>query len=491
MKALSLSGIVPAVVILLGLAAVPAFSAGPVSSPNAGAYPNYYELMLENLALLQGEDQEEEEVSSEGEEPERVSITPELYTEVASAIVGHAELGLVRPGEINTVPRFAYKFGDFRLFPRYRQEVRYDDNIFLTDTASARRDAGIPNPDQDARKWDVRFEERPGLFVDYPFGGGDHSLHFGYEANFVNFMRRDQAFGFIEQFAGAGVNLRGNNWKFDAGDRYELRYDPVETQFAGVGTGTQPVNQMKRGINTADYRAGLSVGKLEFEQGYVYQNEDYKGPGFITRADRDEQTVTALGGLYTREDFRWFLQYDYVTRRQRESFIGDTFFNRCSLGVNGKLSEQVETRSRVGWRHQLCETGEAVGDDTSRDGGIDVSSDSRFWLDSKTLMLLSYVRTTEFSIVSNFQLVDHGEVAIQHNLQSNVVGRLGYFIERDDPSKRGADSFTSGGAGAGFKYVIEDWIDFDAGYTFRYRISNSPGNDYNNNLVSAAFTLKF
>jgi hypothetical protein len=475
------------IAVLLGLAPATAVATGPSTSADPSLYPNYAELVRQNLALLQQDDylDEEEEV----EAPEKVRIDPEAFLELSADILTTSELGLSRPGEIQTRPRFGYKLGNARLFPRYRQTVRFDDNIFLTDTKAERRRAGVMDPDRDARKWDVRIEERPGLFMELPFGGGDHNLRAGYEANFVNFVRRHQGFGFIEQYAGAALNLKGNNLYLSAGDRYELRYDPIESQFAGVGVPGRPTNQLKRGINTAYYRVGLNAGKLNLEQGLTHENIDFKGPGTITRADRDELTFTVLAGLYTRDDLKLFFQYDYHTRRQFESFIGDTFFHRYSVGVSGKLGEDLETLTRVGWRHQLNEVNRAIGDQDSRDGGIDISSDTRLRLAEDTFLTLQAVRESQFSIIANFQIVQHGELAIEHLLYQNVLVRLGYFVDHVDPSLTGAPSFLTGGAGIGMKYIIEDWFDWD--YAYRYRISRSPASDFSNNLVTAALNVKF
>ncbi|MBI1851733.1 MAG: hypothetical protein HYR85_15435 [Planctomycetes bacterium] len=475
----------------LGIFTTAAAAAGPTSFVDPATYPSYYKLLVADADLLQDDtiQEEEEEEQPEEERANAERIPAEVYQRLADALTTASETGLTRPGEIQTLPRYALKMGDVRLFPQYRQTVRFDDNIFLTDTVAGRRRAGFTNPEKDARKWDIRFEEKPGIFAEVPFAGGEDTFNVGYEANFVNFMRRHQGFGFIEQFAGANVNLKFNNLRFKTGDRYELRYDPIETQFAGVSSGGQITNQLKRGINTYWYEAALNSDKLELENDFKYEYIDFKGPGFITRADRDELTYSFIGGYYAESDLRFFLEYDYVTRRQREHFIGDSFFNRYSIGVNGKLGDSIQTFSRIGWRHELLETNAPIGDPDGRDGGVDVSSDNSVQLDEYTQLKLEYVRESEFSIQSNWQIVDHGEVGLQYTLYQNLLGKVGYFIEHVDPSR--GDTFTSGGFGVGIKYVIEERVDFDMDYAFRYRIANAAGSDYYDHSISAALTFKF
>jgi hypothetical protein len=477
----------------LGILTTSASAAGPASPDELAAYPNYFQLLASTNALLQ-DDRVQVEGEETPEEEQRAGtelIAPQVYRQIADSLFTTSELGITRPGEIQTVPRYALKLGEARVFAQYRQTVRYEDNVFLTDTEGARRRAGIPDPGKDARKWDVRIEERPGLFADVPFSGGDHHFNIGYEANFVNFMRRHQGTGFVEQFAAANVDLKFQNVRFATGDRYELRYDPIETQFAGVQNGAQATNQLKRGINTAWYQGAIQPedSKLEFEHDFNYEYSDYKGPGTITRADRDELTAAFLAGYYSETDLRWFIEYDYVTRRQREHFIGDSFFNRYSLGVNGRLGENFRTYTRMGWRHELIEVGEPIGDPHSRDGDIDISSDNQWTIDEYTVLSLKYIRESQFSIQANLQEVDHGEIAVDYTLYQNLQSRVGYYIEKVDPTQ--GESFTSGGVGIGLKYVMSDQSDFDLDYTYRYRIANEPGSDYNDNVLAASFTFKF
>jgi long-subunit fatty acid transport protein len=125
----------------------------------------------------------------------------------------------------------------------------------------------------------------------------------------------------------------------------------------------------------------------------------------------------------------------------------------------------------------------------------------QYIMSSKTTMDLRYNHETEFSTHGNYQLVDRIEFGVSHAFNRQLSGQLDLYYEHSDPSgenpheplngidlSESAPNVNREGAGIGFRYAINDWMDVDMSMSVENR-NDVPENSFKNYQGLLGFTF--
>jgi hypothetical protein len=381
---------------------------------------------------------------------------------LADTLFISGERGVADPGRVEPLPRQMFRLGPVSLLPKWDEEVMYDSNVFLTD-----------DDEQD----DFILRSRVALLADWQMASSGHRISAGYDM-LRNWFMGGEAKSFVEQLASAQVELNFKHVRATVGDRYEDRTDPILAVF------TQKV---ERRLNTV-------YGTLGWYDDSTYvetkaQDVDTKYDDFnFEQFDRDEGYAHVEYGWRQQDELWLFARAGVVDRKFDENQLNDMFGETLSVGARWSKSPEVDASLRVGVKI------EQFDDDVATDGedsavNPDVEARAIWWPVRRDGVDLRYVHTTEFSPVSNYEVLDRVELGWTRLLSGRIRSRAGFGVERVNPSSL-ADTFVRYSVGAGLAWRVLEFVDVTANWRLRIRATSTPNGDYTDNQVSVGFAVR-
>ena len=403
-------------------------------------------------------DLEEEEADEDGV----VEIDSETYAEKLRGLFVPGESGVLAERQIEPEPRRLIRLGAVDLLPKWDQAVVDDDNVFLT-----RRDA----------KHDTIVRSTFGLAAETRFGGDDHRFVVGYNHE-RNYFTGGDAQNFVEHLASAVLQLNFNRFEIEVGDRFENRTDPVIAAFTG---------KIDRELNTTFARLRWSDPEWYFELRGLNTTIEYKDASFRVN-DRDEQRATVLYGGPMNERSESFIQLSGVGRRFEHGGLNDMTGVVVSVGARTEVGDSLEFTGRIGVRR------ESYDDDFTTDTDDDETALEvelrAFWGAHKGGVLdFSYVRTTEFSPIGNFQGVDRGELQYSTGVAPGLRLQLGAAAELVSPSN--ATRFERYTGRAGLRFAVLDFVHLTLEYRRTFKTAAIGALKYDSNVAALGAEFRF
>ncbi len=399
-----------------------------------------------------------------------------IYNDLVTDILTQAEIGYNRPGEFRPESRRAFKAGDLLVYPYLQQRFGYNDNIFLEDG----EDDGDPATDDDEDE-DIYSLTRFGLLGRISFAQGDHNIELGGEASWNQFFDESDD-SYFEGTAGAAWNFRSGSVYGKIADRFERREDPIEIALSN--------DLFRRNINTANGILGVDFDSFNIEGEANWENNDFTDSSFEF-LNRDEYWGSIRPGIYLNPDLRLFVEGVYGEREMDDDGgINNSYWVEGSVGVTGEIAEHLSGRVQAGVIHETFDDNGTLDDlDDDHDDAVAVAV-VRYEASNDTTVDTSFLRTQQFSVIGNYQVLNRADVTITHVLYPNLLGRVGGFAEHANVSN--GNSIYRYGIGVGLKYRITSYLDLDADYSFKDReVVDTPFGDYTNNIVSVGATLQF
>jgi hypothetical protein len=445
----------PAFLALLALAAI---------APAASAQEDGPRKPRDALAQEGGKKQEGDETAAalEGEDKALVATDALQWRALTDQLFVSGERGITDPANLEPEPRQAFKFGAVSLLPKFDESVVYDSNVFLT---------------EDDEEDDFILRTRAALLADWQLGSSGHRLSGGYDMLRHWFMQGD-ARNFVESFASGQLDLSFRHLRVSGGYRFEDRTDPILAVFAG---------KIERTLKTVHAAAGWYEDSRYFEvkaQGVGTQYDDANFQGF----DRDERLAHAEYGWLVEEE-RWvFVRAGFVDRVFDEDQLNDMAGETASVGVRFQRAPSLDGVLRAGVRFEQFDDEVATDDD---DDAINPEVEARllWWPTRADGVDGRYVHTTEFSPVSNYEILDRAEIGWTRVLTGRVRSRAGVGVERIDPSDVG-DTLWRYVLGAGVTWRPREYVDVFANWRVRIRATDAAGGDYTGHQVAVGVSVR-
>lgn len=372
------------------------------------------------------------------------------------------ERGIADPGKVEPEPRNVMKLGPVTLLPKWDEEVMYDDNVFLTES-----------DEED----DFILRSRLALLADWQIGSSGHRLTGGWDM-LRNWFMGGEARNFVENLASAQLDLNFRHLRISAGDRWEDRTDPILAVFTG---------KIERTINTAYGTVGWHTDSRYAEakaQGITTEYDDASFQGF----DRDEQLAHGEFGWLAQDDLWAFVRAGVIARKFDQNQLNDMSGQTVSGGFRFRRAPEWDASLRVGVRVENFDDTVAT-DDHDHALNPEVEGRALWWPTRRDGVDLRVVHTTEFSPVSNYEILDRVEIGWTRALTGRVRSRAGMGFERVDPSDV-ADTFWRYSLGAGATWRVREFVDVTFNWRIRIRATDVPNGDYTGNQVSLGIAVR-
>lgn len=212
------------------------------------------------------------------------------------------------------------KAGPIKFHPKLETRATYDSNI-LREHVDERED--------------VIFNVKPGAIIELPIN--KHQIAAGYEADFENFVKRDDQTDQNQNFfALADINFP--DWYINVLEEFSETSDRSGTTFTG---------RIPRIDNSINPKVGYKWKRLTFETGYRHFLRDFR-----RHADK------ALD--FTLNEFTGVVYYDLFARLKAlvdyhvgfinypNTFLRNTTFHQMRVGLEGEVHPNVLVKVRVG-----------------------------------------------------------------------------------------------------------------------------------------------
>jgi hypothetical protein len=372
------------------------------------------------------------------------------------------ERGIANPGDVEPEPRRALQFGTLAILPKFDETVVYDDNVFLTDT-----------DEQD----DFILRTRAALLADWAIGTSGHRLTAGWDMT-RNWFMGGEAKNFVENLASAQLDLNFRKLRFSIGDRYEDRTDPILAVFTA---------KIERTINTIYGNGGWYSDSDYIEVKAQSVDTQYDSPTY-QGFDRDEGLAYAEYGWLLDDELWAFARAGAINRDFDQMQLNDMTGATASVGVRFKRAPTLDAYVRVGARFESFDDYAATDSDDSA-VNPDVEARAMWWPTRVDGIDARYVHTTEFSPVSDYEVLDRIEVGWTRLLTGRLRGRTGFGFENVDPSDV-ADTFWRFSVGAGVTWRLVDFVDLTANWRVRIRQTDVPNGDYTGNQFSVGLAVR-
>lgn len=373
-----------------------------------------------------------------------------------------AETSVADPGRLEPLARHILKFGPVELLPKFDENLVYDDNVFLTEKQTER--------DFIARTY-------LGLLAEYTFGGGSHHISAGYDQMRNVFLGGD-AKNFVEQVAGAQVDLGFQHLKVTLGDRWEDRTDPILAVFTA---------KIQRTINTPHALIGWHEEGWYAEVSGQQVTTKYHDP-VNEEFDRSEGLASIETGFLAREDLWTFVRVDATQRSFDNPGLNDGRGVGVQLGARGKRGDEVDAMISVGVLSEQFDDNFATD---ANDSAVNLVGEARlrWWVSRSAALDARLLRVSEFSPVSNYEIDNRAEIGWMQQLDTRLSARGGVGIEYINPSNT-SDTFTRYTVGAGLRYALLANADLTLSWRLRVRSTDAPNGDYTENQYTLGFSIR-
>jgi len=340
------------------------------------------------------------------------------------------------------------------------EEVKYDDNIYLTN--SDKKDSFISSTKLGA-KYEAQIPNTSlkGLF----------SAVGGYNA----YTEKNDKNGYWDALAIAEIS----NKNFTLGDRFLLTSDPVNSE---------QTERAKR-INNNAYASFITSKEKMFSLGFKV-SDDY------TRYFEDEfkalnrnRINAGIGAYYNiSSKTSLFAEYTYTDIDYDKNKDNNSYGGIVALGVEGQIASKVKGTAKATYNYRNYDHDLAGYDNYADLFGYEVSL---AWTPtSRNLIKLTGERTFEETLFTNNRyFIDTGvNLYMAQRINKLTLGlNLGYdnlaYQKEVSNIKRKDDVYT---VRPEIDYQLKDWLNIGAWYQFRKRASNmSDDYEYDNNRVGA------
>jgi hypothetical protein len=363
-------------------------------------------------------------------------------------------------------PKGRITAGPIRLHPFFSEQITYDDNIYLT---------------QRDRKSDTIFTTEAGYRADlYVF---EHSFLTGYRAFIHTYLQESDANN-IEHSGDISCGLKTKNLTVSFKELYQYLVNPVTIW---------QTERMRRGENEATLSALYKAAKSSLELKVTDNLADYRKKLF-NDFDHNEIIFSVTGKYRYSPKTNLLLRADYGDFKFRENVQNDYTYLQILTGIDGEVTGKTRYSLEVGFTSQEADRKPktAAKDEFS---GITALAKATHTMSDKSSAEASFLRQLEYSVESNYQVVDKFEGSFKHLWTPKIGSRARFFFESANPGKVETTPQPRYawrvGAGVSAWYEIKDYLYAGFDYEYRRKLSNADNASYYDNKTYFHLTLLF
>lgn len=300
--------------------------------------------------------------------------------------------------------------GPLRLHPFLSEQITYHDNIYLT---------------QRDRKSDTVFTTETGFRADlYAF---PHSFLLGYRAFIHNYLKESNANN-IEQSGDLSCELKEKNLTISLKDSYRNLIDPVRIE---------QTERMRRSENETVLSALYEATKSSLELKISHNFADYKKAVF-DEFDHNEVVFSLTGRYKYSPKTNLVLRADYGDFKFKEDVLNDYTYFQFLTGVDGDITGKTRYLLELGFTSQDADSDQnpAAKEQFS---GITALARVTHAVSDKTSAEASFFRQLEYSVWSNYQVLDKLECSFRHLWTERIGSRARFFFESANPGALNQD----------------------------------------------------
>ncbi len=406
----------------------------------------------------------------------------ETFFRLSRDFVTTSDEGIHRLGSVPIWPRGELKIGGFRVLPFLREGVTWDDNYYKQpESGSGSGNLG--------RRSEWTHDNEVGLLADTALMGGRLGISTSIDSIWgIHYGRNSppDTWDFEGQL-GATYHWPSGVW-ISGGYRYNRSHDATDLPEAAHSP-----NDFGRSTNGFFVDLGMDRdlffgSKAQFEVGMQTRSVRADNKTFAD-LNRKETTVYAKASypFLGRDTTRIFaLASETFNQRDSEAINNGNVFT-FNTGIEGTIPlRQGEYRGlrgqvSVGFQRGIYENNKYtqgsqtfIEDSSPHATTIDFIAALQYVMSPKTTLDLRYTHDAEFSFHGNYQIVDRLEWSASHTFTRQLTGRVDAYYEHQSPSGRSPQTPINGidlsgpaknvnreGAGIGFRYAVNDWMDFD------------------------------
>lgn len=445
--------------------------------------------------------------------------TEEGFFRLARDFASTSEVGGRRLGYVPVWPRGELKLGAFRVLPYLREGVEYVSNFYR---AHATGDGGHGDRANDSAwthvnqlgaktdaafmggrlrllgsidtTWNVRYD-------DSTDDNGTPSISGDDDVKKADTFEMNSELGASYSFE-SGMYVRG-------GLAYERRADPIDVEPTAEFQRTNRRTYLTVGFN----KDIIFDSKMRFEVGTAMRDVIGREEE-LSDVDRTEANYYVKASYpFWKETTRIFGRARYRQDERESQAINDGYTWGFDAGLEGTIplteGERRGLRGQVslGFDSSLYDddtytagSSDVIADENRRNTSVAVNGLIQYTHSRKTSFDLRLLRTNQFGFHGNYQIVNRVDLSMNYVFNPSLAGRIGTFWEYDEPSGRrqaqpvGSGDITGeypnvtrGGIGAGVRYKVNDWLDWDVQYDYENRNNRLTG--FTNHRASMGFTL--
>lgn len=366
--------------------------------------------------------------------------------------------------------------GAFRLFPKLTVNVGHDDNVLRQDVVTTSS---------------IVTQQKPSALLKSEWSRHSLSLFGDLTAQQFEAIPNENTLDYRVGGSGRLDIQRGSD--ISVGGFYFNGHEPrTSPELPGFAEKPTPFTQTHGdvAINYAPNRFGIKVGaKID---SYSYDPTQVIAPGApINNRDRDHNEYDIFARLtyefspgyaiFTQADY---IAHDYDLALDRNGLNRNNDGYRGNVGVSVQLSRLLQGEVYVGY---LSQKFKAPLKDVS---GINYGAALNWYADERLTVHLTASRTLVPTTTAGASANDNQTFGISADFEllRNVLLLAGYSHTNSDFSGIAReDKMNTIDVGA--KYLMNRYMSVDVTYTYSNRNSNSPGQDYTDNLIRGGLNL--
>jgi len=387
---------------------------------------------------------------------------------------------------------YTYKNGDFRVLATPTMSLQYNDNINLAGGTNNVKDDVIINPSVGLRV-SYPFSEKNLLYLDF---------NFGYEAYVKN-----SALSTFDVNSTSGTGL-----SFDLGIKdVNINFHDWVQYVQGSGQGNAAANTADGAVaNTASYgtfqnTVGLlgtwDLNQFNLSLGYDHQNVLATSTQF-NQINHSSEMVTARAGFQFLPQLSAGLEASASLTSYQETKLNDNGVYTVGPYVEFHPGRYLTISARAGYStEQFQNTSTAL---TTTGSNFTTASQNSWYanlnITHEPADFLSYT----FSVGREVQLGIQSDLLEDWYVRPTVTWKVmngldittAFFFEHgtqgvgSDGSLAGGvnDTFDWYGGSLGIHHPLTSWLDLSLNYQLTFRTSNTPNDEYTQNLVGLQLT---
>lgn len=434
-------------------------------------------------------------------------VLEETFFRLAQDFVGTSEIGVRRLGAVPIWPRGELKIGPVRVLPYLREGLEWETNVYRR-PATGVANSLLSSDDKRGRESGWSWVHQLGVMADSRHMGGRLRIALSADARWEDHFSRGQPDTFqIDTTLGASYRWGNGAW-VRGGVAYNRRTDPIEIELAGQEFERDNYNTFLTGGFDKDIFFG-SKAKLEVG---VRSRDVSPNKRDFQAVDRTETEFHAkVSYPFWKKTTDVFVRGRY-RRENRESHTlndGDVF--GVDFGIQGNIplmkgqNRGLRGTISFGFDHagyedpSFTQRGQRLinGDDDDSHTNLAIRGALQYVISSRSTVDLRLLRTNQFSVFGNFQVVDRADLTYSRNITPRLTGRVSSFLEHTNPSGENPPNggprspnrhMSRGGVGVGVRYKLNEWLDADLSYDYERRNAETD-RTYSNSRVALGLTF--